>query len=293
MSQWRSQVKAYLQLMRLPAVLTSATNILSGYALALPFPHLLFWEPLIYLLCASLSLYASGMILNDFYDQKWDRYFQKKKPLIGGEISPRVACFLGYLLQGLGVFWASRVSVFSLKIACILVLLINAYDIGLKHSKSLGGLTMAFCRFFNMLLGMSVFLERLPPHRLIFPLFLFSYVFCLTRISQMEEIQEKRLYFCCFACALILIPLLSVSASEQPLYALLFALLPLKKLGQALRLAWKYYDPPHLVQVVKVAVLGVVLMDAIVLAGHQQGLAALLCLGLLFLSSTLTRWIST
>ncbi|MEK7484485.1 MAG: UbiA family prenyltransferase, partial [Planctomycetota bacterium] len=259
-------MKSYLQLIRLPALLTSLTNIWTGYFLSFPVAGWIWLYPLFVLMGISALAYASGMILNDYYDREEDQEKQKKKPLVNGGILPSHAVSLGYVLQLGALLLAISLSRNTLWITLSLLFFVNAYDIGLKHFKLLGGATMASCRFLNVALGMSLFLDQVPPERWIFPMLLFAYVFFLTRMSQMEELLERKSRFVGIAIGLAGIPILTCVLTPNFWMGLPFMFLLLYKLTKALQAAWKNYTPPMLILVVKSAVLGIVLMDAIVLA---------------------------
>jgi 4-hydroxybenzoate polyprenyltransferase len=148
------RLKAHLQLVRLPNVLTAAADSLAGWLLAggaLTEPAR--WGPLA---GASMVLYASGMALNDVFDIEVDRVERPGRPLPSGRVSTRVAAWLG----GLGLFigpalaWAggsNRAAVVAVVLAgCILT-----YNAGVKHTP-LGPVFMGACRSLNLLMGLAL-----------------------------------------------------------------------------------------------------------------------------------------
>ena len=161
---------AYLRLMRLPNVFTALADVAMGFAFArdwsLPFRP----TDAVLLAClaaASGLLYTAGMVLNDVFDYEVDRRERPFRPLPSGRISLSMARVLGFamLLLGVGLGWlaglayGSRIDdsiawrsglVATLLAACVLL-----YDGFLKRTP-LGSLGMGACRFFNVLLGMSV-----------------------------------------------------------------------------------------------------------------------------------------
>ena len=91
---------AFLQLIRLPNVVTAAADSLAGWLLvtgSLSAPGR--WLPL---LAASMLLYASGTILNDVFDFEIDRVERPGRPLPSGRVSRRIAAWLGGLGLGAG-----------------------------------------------------------------------------------------------------------------------------------------------------------------------------------------------
>ncbi|MFM9068090.1 MAG: UbiA family prenyltransferase [Planctomycetota bacterium] len=158
----------YLRLCRLPNVFTAMADILMGYAFVqqgIAFPD---WGTLparLFLLIASAALYTAGMVLNDVYDLEIDRVERPQRPLPAGRIDWRWASKLGYLLLIGGVL-AAGAAMFagphqaalpwrSGAVALLLAICIVAYDAGLKRTW-FGPISMGSCRFFNVLLGMSL-----------------------------------------------------------------------------------------------------------------------------------------
>jgi UbiA prenyltransferase family len=146
-------ITAYLQLIRLPNVVTAAADSMAGWLLAtgsLAEPGR--WVPLA---TASMVLYASGTALNDVFDLEIDRIERPGRPLPSGMISRKTAAWLGGfgLLLGpaLAALFGSRE---SMLVAAILAGCILCYDGGLKHTW-FGPLLMGACRGLNLLLGLS------------------------------------------------------------------------------------------------------------------------------------------
>src|SRR5262249_7892817 len=86
---------AWLQLIRLPNVVTAAADSFAGWLLvegsAIPPGR---WLPLA---ATSMVLYASGTALNDVFDFEIDRVERPSRPLPSGRISRRTAAWLGGL----------------------------------------------------------------------------------------------------------------------------------------------------------------------------------------------------
>jgi 4-hydroxybenzoate polyprenyltransferase len=147
------KLTAYLQLIRLPNVITAAADSLAGWLLvtgsmAEPWR----WASLA---LASMCLYASGTVLNDLFDIEVDRLERPERPLPSGRASTRVAAWLGGLglVIGPGLALASG-SAASGIVATVLAGVILSYDAGLKHTR-LGPGLMGACRGLNLLLGMT------------------------------------------------------------------------------------------------------------------------------------------
>jgi 4-hydroxybenzoate polyprenyltransferase len=144
---------AYLELIRLPNVVTAAADSLAGWLLvtgSLTGPG--GWLPLV---GASMVLYASGTALNDRFDLEVDRTERPGRPLPSGRITPRRAALLGTLGLVLGPALAlASGSAASGLVATALAVCILGYDAGAKRTW-LGPPLMGACRGLNLLLGMS------------------------------------------------------------------------------------------------------------------------------------------
>ncbi len=143
----------YLQLIRLPNVLTAAADSLAGWLLVgESLSEAGRWIPLA---LASMALYTAGMALNDYFDRGIDQVERPGRPIPSGRVSPRFAASIGAagLLVGPILAWLSG-STTSLVVAGLLALTILGYDGGVKRTV-LGPELMGACRGLNLLLGMS------------------------------------------------------------------------------------------------------------------------------------------
>jgi 4-hydroxybenzoate polyprenyltransferase len=150
--------RAYLELLRLPNVFTAWADVLMGFLVVGAT-----WSNLaacLTILAASTCLYLAGMVLNDLFDMAQDAVERPHRPIPSGRVIRATAARMGYglLLGGLmlallaallGATWRTPL------IGLLLALAIFAYDAVLKRTP-LGPWAMGSCRFFNVLLGMSV-----------------------------------------------------------------------------------------------------------------------------------------
>ena len=146
-------IRAYLQLVRFPAVFTAMADIFLGFLLT----HTSLEEnyfPFAMLLVASCCLYMAGMVFNDVFDRKIDAEQRPKRPIPSGRISVMSAVCLGILLFVCGLVAAVACGVPSLLVAVMIVVGILGYDGFLKKTPA-GPLVMGGCRFLNVLLGAS------------------------------------------------------------------------------------------------------------------------------------------
>jgi 4-hydroxybenzoate polyprenyltransferase len=144
---------AYLQLVRLPNVVTAAADSLAGWLLAMgTLSEPARWLPLS---AASIFLYAAGTTLNDVFDFQIDHSERPNRPLPSGRISRSTAAWIG----ATGLFAGPALALWSGAfasgvVATILAICILAYDAGLKHF-AIGPVFMGACRGLNLLLGMT------------------------------------------------------------------------------------------------------------------------------------------
>jgi 4-hydroxybenzoate polyprenyltransferase len=152
MTAGRQHVRAYLQLVRLPAVFTAMADIVLGFVLA--HQTLSPASEFIALLGASTALYLAGMVFNDFFDRALDAEERPNRPIPSGRISPRSAFALGTVLTAIGLVCALAAGGRAIAIAGALTALILAYDGFLKKTVA-GPVAMGGCRMLNVLLGAS------------------------------------------------------------------------------------------------------------------------------------------
>lgn len=147
-----SVFKSWMQLVRVPAIPSAITNVLTGFLLA----HHSWW-PLgdVLLLClCSACLYASGMILNDICDVEADKRINPSRPIASDRISKLVALLVYLALTVSALVLASTVGSVTLWSTLILAISIFLYDCILKRT-IVAPVFMGLCRSLNILLGAS------------------------------------------------------------------------------------------------------------------------------------------
>jgi len=160
------------RLLRLPNVFTAFADIALGLLIALSIPSSASDGTLtlraVLLLLASGCLYCSGMVLNDWFDREIDRRERGFRPLPSGKISPAFALRLAVVLLVAGFAAAvgsdivgDRSGYPAAKIAALLIGSIFLYNGALKTG-DYGPMAMAACRFFNVLLGLTLCDAMLP-----------------------------------------------------------------------------------------------------------------------------------
>lgn len=299
-------LSAYAQLVRLPNVFTALADI----GLAVLAVHGLSAQSLPEhwslvagcLLAASACLYSAGMVWNDFFDVDQDRRERPFRPLPSGRVSRTTAARLGLglLCAGLafaalagwrGQDWNGR----ALLVAGALALMILLYDSWLKRTWA-GPLGMGSCRFLNVLLGLSVANELYRPWAFHLALIVGLYIVGVTwfarteaRISNQSSLASAAAVMLAALLLALPLPALMVPGSSSPLFPYLlvgFGFLVGIPLGKAIA----HPTPPLVQAAVKRAILGLVVLDAI-LASALAGTAALLLVVLLIPALYLGRWI--
>jgi 4-hydroxybenzoate polyprenyltransferase len=136
------------------------------------------------LLTASVSLYGGGIVLNDVFDVEVDRRERPHRPLPSARIEVQNARYLGLLLLAAGIALASLAGARSAVIAAVVAGLAYAYDAHLKRHPVLGGLALAGCRYFNLLMGVAI----LPfgPSSWLLPTPLALYILAIMPMSRVE-----------------------------------------------------------------------------------------------------------
>lgn len=285
--------RPYAQLIRLPNVFTAFADICLG-ALAL---HALpeHWGSFLLLLAASGCLYCAGMVWNDFFDIDQDRKERPFRPIPAGLVPRRRAGRIGTLLLLLGVGFASlaggRAGVFAL----LLVPAILLYDGWLKRTWA-GPLGMGMCRFLNVLLGLTVLGDSIPPFGVHLAAVVGIYIVGVTWFARTEARESKRSTLGGAAVVMLagLLVAIAVPAwvppeTSSPLYPYLLVVLGFL-VGIPVYHAIERPGPKLVQTAVKRAIMGLVLLDA-VLATAFAGAVGLVILLLLVPALYLGKWL--
>src|SRR5579872_3523359 len=183
------RVRAYLQLVRLPAVFTAMADIFLGFLLT----HLSL-SPVVdflWLLGASTGMYLGGMVLNDVFDSQIDARERPNRPIPSGRVSQRAATGIGIGLIVAGFGCAAGAGLATAKIAAILAAMILAYDWLLK-STVLGPVAMGCCRSLNIMLGASATYFVWGRPQVLVALAMGIYVAGVTWFARQEATKSKR-----------------------------------------------------------------------------------------------------
>jgi 4-hydroxybenzoate polyprenyltransferase len=294
---------AYAQLVRLPNAFTAMADIaLAAWASgALP-GH---WGTFACLVAASTLLYGSGMVWNDYFDLEQDRKERPHRPLPSGRIPVGTAALAGVGLMLGGVLFAALADILrgerwlALPLGCLLVAAIFAYDGWLKRTWA-GPVAMGTCRFLNILLGLSILGQGPPAWGVLLALVVGCYIAGVTWFARTEARLSSQQMLAGAAGVILAslflalgVPALAQGreAAQQPsvLFPYLLAAFALY-LALALVPALRQPLPQRVQPAIKRAVLGLVLLDAL-LASALVGTLGLLLALLLLPGIYLGRWL--
>ena len=151
----RLNMRAWLELVRVPNLPTVPGDVLAGGALAAVGLAEVSWLRVLPVVVSSLLLYMAGLIWNDCADYDEDCKERPDRPLPSGRIERRRAATVGGRLAAFGVGLAWFVGVYSGLLALALLLLVIAYNFGSRQVRWLGFVNMGACRGASLLLGAS------------------------------------------------------------------------------------------------------------------------------------------
>lgn len=262
------QLRAYLQLVRLPAVFTAMADIVMGFVLA--HRTLAPLSELIALLASSTCLYLAGMTFNDYFDRQIDAQERPQRPIPSGRIAPRAAFALGSVLLAIGMASGFAAGIVSGVIAGTLALLILAYD-GVLKATPAGPVAMGGCRFLNVLLGGSGAVALFWQTPLVgIAISMGLYIAGITWFARREAVTSSRSQLIGAAlvvhCGILLLLSLLLFWGESPSYpdgqAALLLLLAVAFIDVRLVPAVRNPTPRNVQAGVKQMLLAIVLLDA-------------------------------
>ncbi|WP_242015615.1 UbiA-like protein EboC [Robertkochia marina] len=286
-----SKLKGYIQLTRPANLPTAVADIVAGVAVSLTLMHGVEDAAAmasahvgsILLLClASVLLYASGVVLNDYFDRNVDAIERPERPIPSGVIPSRSALAFGLVLMCLGVLSAVMVSVLSGVLALFLALTILLYDAAGKRHVLFGPLTMGACRGLNLLLGMSLFGEVALWWMAVIPIL---YIGAVTLVSRGEVNGQNRshitLAFFMYLGVIASLWGLMFYAGISFIYLIPFLIVFAAMVLIPLWRAYKNNSPANIRKAVKAGVISLILLDAciaVIFAGWTAGLSIVLLL---------------
>lgn len=284
----------YLRLMRPANLPTAAADILAGVALSgwfigaevMTSPIL----PILFLVGASVFLYAGGVVLNDVFDFEIDKIERPERALPSGLISVKSAALFGGVLLAIGVLFAFLVTSLSGLISIALALSILGYDGFSKKYDFLGPLNMGLCRALNLLLGISVVAELPNWEYASIPLI---YIFAITLISRGEVHGDNKRHLVwagvLYATVIFIVVFMALGKTDSVMQSIPFLTLFAFLVFRPLVKAYHENSPGNIKKAVISGVLSLVVLDAAIASGHTLWWYAVLILLLLPLSILLSK----
>jgi hypothetical protein len=294
----------FARLVRLPNVFTAVADICLGALVTSALPDRL--VTFLFLLISSTCLYWAGMVWNDYFDVEQDKRERPMRPLASGRVDLATARNLGFILTAVGVMAAALADWDdgglrwrALPLAITLAIAILLYDGWLKRTWA-GPVMMGTCRFLNILLGLSVAAQAATTWGVALALVVGVYIIGLTWFARTEahiSNQNMLIIGAGFMLAGLLfaltVPPLAQTAGMAVNTAFLFPYMLAGfgyYVGSAVVRAIRHPVPQRVQAAVKRAVLGLVVLDAI-LATAMVGIEGLVLLLLLVPAHFLGRWV--
>lgn len=147
-------LRAWLQLLRAPNLLTVPGDPIAGYLLgagaaAAPDARLLL------VVLAGLLFYVGGLVMNDWADCETDRRERPDRPIPSGRIAPRRARAVYLASFALGLAACAAAGRWPLIVALLLLAAIMGYNLW-HRARPAAAWLMGACRGLNLLLGLSI-----------------------------------------------------------------------------------------------------------------------------------------
>jgi 4-hydroxybenzoate polyprenyltransferase len=290
MSPLKVRLLPWIELVRLPALFSAWSNIIAAHLIATagrPDGGLLLLQ-----LGISTCLYWAGMILNDCFDLAEDRRERPGRPLPSGRIAPAAAWAAGGGLVLIGLGLGALAGPGPLLLSVLLTLSVLAYDGWLKHGLA-GPFAMGLCRYLNWLLGLSAAPVQLPGLLLALPVLLYTVAVTVLSRAETRDGDRGAVLRSALWVGATVVAVLALFLTGVLTDAIALALLALGA-GLLIRRLAGIGREARAGQVrtgVGFMLLGMIPLDALLLAGDGQWTAALALLVLLVPGRVLARWI--
>jgi 4-hydroxybenzoate polyprenyltransferase len=232
------------------------------------------------------------MVLNDCFDLVVDRRERPHRPLPSGRVPVTAAWLLGLGFLAMGVLLALLADGALLWPTLLLAAAVLLYDGLLKHRR-LGPLAMGLCRYLNWLLGLAAAPIGVGGILLALPVLL--YTAGVTRLSAVEVGGAERGPVAeagglALLAGLAVVGLHLVGVQTHPLSLVALTALAVV-IGARLYRVGRDPRPQAVQNGVRLMLLGMTPLDAVLLLGDGQWVAAALLLLLLLPGRLLARWI--
>jgi 4-hydroxybenzoate polyprenyltransferase len=286
-----AQLRAYLELVRVPNLFTAAADVLAGYLSVASVLGVFDGQVLSYLLISTVCLYGGGVVLNDYFDEQLDQVERPERPLPSGRISRAAARRFAIGLFVMGALTAAAVGPIPLALALGIALSAAVYDAIGKHT-AFGPLNMGLCRFLNLVLGASA-VPGLLGERISLALLLAVHVTGVTVLSRGEVSGGQRsatmVMLAALATVVVSMAMLSLAGYFPDQSYLYFLVAFLAVVGPPALRAYREPEARNIGLAVKWGVLGLVLLDAAIAAAYAGPWGGLAVAALLLPSMLIAR----
>lgn len=222
------RISGWLKLLRPPNLLTVPGDPVSGFMLALavdPGRSFVFLLPAA---CASLLLYAAGLVSNDVADREEDGRDRPERPIPSGSVSVGSAVVVSAILICSAIGLAGLAGLGPMLWATILAALVLSYNVVTKDIPLIGSINMGACRGVSLLLGASA--AGWSPDRIDTPIVaafgLILYIAAVTSLAARETESTPmpiRRFLPFAAVAICMVGLLVMTDSYRNIGFLVFA----------------------------------------------------------------------
>lgn len=278
-----SSVRAHLSLARISNTPTVVSNVLAGAALA---TSLAFGWPILALCLATALFYTAGMYLNDILDVEIDLQQRPDRPIPSGAVSMNVAMVATAAMFIVGLALVASVSLRAGIGAIGLIATITVYDAWHKGNP-IGPLFMGGTRVLVYVMAFLAFSSTWSTEATPWCAVMLLYVAGLTSIAKMEHGPAAYRYWP--VASLFLPPLLAIVRDFSPGVIVLACAM----------VAWAIYSlqfvyqqrPPAFGRAIASLIAGISLLDALLLATHDEWIAVGIALIAFVATNVLQRWV--
>ncbi len=188
------KAQAWLQLVRLPNLVTVPGDSLSGMMLAFSVGVRGNIVAALFIPVVSLLLYMAGLIMNDYADIEEDRRERPTRPLPAGLISlnEALAVAVGMIFSGCAI--AFLINTITGITAILLTVTILLYDFILKKDAFIGSLIMGLCRALSFLLGAFAVGFKIGIHSFIIIQAALMFLFYIAAVTNIAANETDGIY---------------------------------------------------------------------------------------------------
>lgn len=180
--------KAWLSLFRPPNLFSVPGDPAAGALLAASAMGISpLWHPILLAMGASLSLYAAGLLSNDYLDRGVDARERPERPIPAGSVPPNAVLVLALILTLLGILLAYQAGWIVFLISIATAALLWSYNKQLKDNAWLGPVSMGACRGCSLMMGAAA----MGPQGLLSPLVLLSAIILTSLIALLTHTARQ------------------------------------------------------------------------------------------------------